>query len=76
MIELRPDQNITITADDMRLSGYCVAGSRYWAEHQGLTRDEWRDFIKNGWPAQKLLDRGDALADRLVREALARRGLA
>jgi hypothetical protein len=75
MFDLQPHQNITITVDDMLASGYCAKGSFYWSRHHGISRDEWRDFVRNGWPAQKLMARGDALADRLVREALARRGL-
>lgn len=44
-------------------TGYCARQSRaFFAEH-GL---DWLAFVRNGIPAQQLLDTGNALAAHLV----------
>jgi len=43
--------------------GFCVPRSRQWAERQGL---DWRDFVRNGIEAEKLLATGDGFAIALV----------
>lgn len=64
-----PDNPI-IWIDDIRLSGHCVKGARSWFEQHNL---DFRDFIKNGIPADQLIAAGDALAVRVVERTKARR---
>lgn len=46
--------------------GYCVPGLKLWFAAKGL---DWGDFVKNGIPAQKIIDTGDALAIEAVKLA-------
>lgn len=43
--------------------GFCRGGSRNWFLAHGF---DWRDFIVNGIPADKLTATGDGLAQALV----------
>ena len=55
------DRRITIT--DAREFGDCIFGLKAFAIAHNL---DWKDFIKNGLPASKLLETGDAMAIELV----------
>lgn len=52
-----------ITVNDMGSLGYCVRGSRAFAERHGL---DFRKFIRDGIDAEELLDTGDGMAIALV----------
>lgn len=49
-------------------SGYCARQSRVFFALHDL---DWLDFVRNGIPAQRLIDTGDALALHLVKYARA-----
>lgn len=55
--------NPIIRIDDIRLAGHCVRGAGKWFERHGLN---FREFIKNGLPADQFIAAGDALAQRVV----------
>jgi hypothetical protein len=46
-----------------RHPGICARGAKNWCATHGI---DWRAFVRDGIPAQTLLDTGDALAERLV----------
>lgn len=46
--------------------GYCARQSRAFFAEQGL---DWLDFVRNGIPARRLIDTGNALALHLVEHA-------
>lgn len=54
----------------MRMTGLCHGGSRAWCEANGI---DWKDFVKNGIPAQTLRDTGDPIVLKLVEAAEAER---
>lgn len=60
-------EGVTITINDVRRMGNCVKGSRRWFEANGFN---FRDFLKNGLPAQVLWDTGDALAIRVIEQKM------
>jgi hypothetical protein len=43
--------------------GFCLGKSRAWAQRHGI---DWKDFVRNGIPAEKLEATGDGLALALV----------
>lgn len=43
--------------------GFCVRNSRIWAASHGL---DFKDFVRNGVAASKLIATGDVLAEELV----------
>lgn len=45
-----------ITITDLRRSGHCARGIKNWFEVQGL---DFKDFLKNGIPAETLYNTGD-----------------
>ncbi len=47
----------------LRTAKICANGAQTWWEREGL---DWRDFVKNGIPAQRLLDTADPRALRVV----------
>ncbi len=47
----------------LRTAKICADGARTWWESEKL---DWRDFVRNGIPAQKLLDTADPRALRVV----------
>lgn len=63
---------LVITVDHLRHlrnivgKGYCVKGSRAWAERHGIDFDK---FVREGVPASVLVATQDALALELVRVA-------
>jgi hypothetical protein len=65
ILKLPPDLRITI--NDVMASGHCARGSRRWFHQYNL---DFKDFLKNGIPAQTLLDTGDGLAEQIVRAKL------
>ena len=50
----------------LRMAGYCMSGSRHWFKHHGF---DWGEFVRDGIPAEALLDTGDALAVNVVEQA-------
>lgn len=40
-------------------TGYCMSGCRVWAARHGI---DWAAFVRDGVPAERLLETGDALA--------------
>ncbi len=53
-----------ITADDVLKAGHCVVpGLRDWCESHDL---DFRKFVREGYRASVLLERGDALAERVI----------
>lgn len=64
---------VIVTLEHVRLlrgytsrKGYCIPGLKIWFASRGL---DWNDFVKNGIPAQKIIDTGDALAIEAVKLA-------
>ena len=51
--------------------GFCVRNSRIWARSHNL---DFKDFVKNGVLASKLIETGDQLAEELVDIARERTG--
>lgn len=49
---------------DFKHAGHCANGIRGWFAQQGF---DWRDFVKNGIEAQRMIDTGDVLAIEIVR---------
>jgi hypothetical protein len=56
---------IIVTIEHLR-PGYCGPGTKAFFEKHGL---DWRNFVKNGIDAQKLVDTGDVLAIKLAERA-------
>lgn len=52
-----------------RRQGFCRSGARRWFAANHL---DWRDFVKNGIEAERLLATGDALAIAVVKWAAER----
>ncbi|CAD5107246.1 hypothetical protein [Zestomonas carbonaria] len=46
--------------------GFCRPASQAFCETHGI---DWLDFVRNGVPAQRLIDTGDALALHVVEHA-------
>ena len=63
-------EDLTITVNDLRKAGYCLAGARRWAQARGL---DFRIFVRDGIPASRLRDLNDALADAVISRTEARR---
>lgn len=53
----------TVRVKHLRTAGICADGAQRWWEREGM---DWRDFVRNGIAAQKLLDTADPRAVRLV----------
>ena len=60
-----------VTIEDVRSSGHCVRGAKDWFEGYGL---DFREFIKTGMVASRLLSTGDAYAQQVVEHARNRVG--
>lgn len=60
-----------IKITDVRLAGHCASGAKQWFDDMGL---DFRDFLKNGAEAEKLLATGNGLAKQVVERTIARRG--
>ena len=58
--------DFTVVANDLHKPQMCVPGTRAFFKRHKL---DWRGFIRNGIPAQELVDTGDAMALRLVESA-------
>lgn len=63
------EEPLIIRISDVRKAGHCVRGAGSWFKRHDL---DFRDFIKNGIPADKFIATGDALAQRVVDHKLAR----
>lgn len=57
------DDDPVITINDVTAAGHCAKGARRWFEGHGF---DFRDFLKRGIRASRLLETGDALARRVV----------
>lgn len=66
-----PDlETLIVTVTDLRLAGHCPSGIRRWFNSKPDL--SFNHFMKHGYPAQTLLDTGDALAIQTVEAKLAR----
>ena len=66
------EEDIIITADDVVRAGHCIVpGLRDWCKAHDL---DFRTFIKSGYRASVLLEKGDALAVRVIEITRARNG--
>lgn len=61
---------LIVTLADLRALTWCTRGARAFAERHAL---DWGVFVREGLPAQVLIDTDDALARALVERAQARR---
>lgn len=52
-----------IRIEDIRKAGHCPSGARTWFKLHGL---DFRRFLKDGIPAHRLLETGDAQAVHVV----------
>jgi len=60
-----------VTLTDARELGYCSRGLRaFFARH----RLDWGQFLRQGLPAEALLDTGDAMAAALVEHVRRKHG--
>lgn len=62
-------EGLTITVTDVLRAGYCAAGQKRWFPRHDL---DYADFLKNGVDAREFVEKGDALAERVVRLKLGR----
>lgn len=62
-----------VTVTDVRQAGMCVAGCRRWFQAHGFSDQEFREFLKNGLPADELLRRGDGLVKKVLERKEERR---
>lgn len=60
----------TVTVKHMRKAGYCIVGAKKFADRYNL---DFKKFIKEGLPADKLEQTGDALGIKLAEIARAER---
>ena len=60
---------VIITIDDIRKAGHCARGAKNWFDQQGI---DFRDFLKNGITATRMLDTGDAQGAQVVARKLER----
>lgn len=62
-----------VTVDDIRKAGHCIGlPTKRWFREYGL---DYRDFLKNGIEAERLLATGDGIAARVVRLKCEREGV-
>lgn len=59
-------EDLIVTMGDLRRAGICAAGARRWFPLHGF---DFRDFLKNGIAAERLLATDDPFARRAVEEA-------
>jgi hypothetical protein len=64
------DNTVRVTIQDARELGFCVGGTRTFLERHGL---DFKAFLRDGLDAQDLLATGDAMAERVVAHAQAKR---
>lgn len=57
------DSDLVIKVEDMAARGYCLAGQKRFCEANGI---DFRDYVRNGIPASRLLATGDAMAIEAV----------
>lgn len=61
-----------ITIDDIRLAGFCTRGAKKWFLDNGWSKQEFRQFIKQGMNADEFISRGDHLAQYVVDKKIER----
>lgn len=54
---------VMVRVKHLRMANLCVNGTRDWWSANGL---DWRDFVKNGIPADRLAATGDPFAIRVA----------
>ena len=64
------EEPVRVTIQDARELGFCVGGTRTFLERHGL---DFKAFLRDGLDAQDLLATGDAMAERVVAHAQAKR---
>lgn len=62
---------VTITVTDCRADGHCAIGIKNWFVDN---RFDFRDFLKNGIPADLFLSTNDVYAIRIVKRKLGLHG--
>lgn len=66
------DEDLVITVDDVAKAGHCIVpGLRDWCKAHDV---DLRTFIKTGYPASYLLEKGDEFAVRVIELKRARNG--
>lgn len=58
-----------ITIDDIVKAGHCASGARRYFNEHGM---DFRAFMREGIRASEFIEKGDALAARVVARKLAR----
>jgi hypothetical protein len=64
-----PNDDIIVTMRHVRHLNYCSAGGRAFFERHNL---DWKDFLKRGISASKLVATNDAMALKIVEVASGR----
>lgn len=62
-------EDVIITMDDIIKAGHCASGARRYFRAHGM---DFNDFMRNGISATEFMEKGDALAVRVVARKLAR----
>lgn len=58
------DEDLIITTDDVIKAGHCIVpGLRDWCRDHDV---DFRKFVKEGYPASVLLEKGDGMAVRVI----------
>lgn len=60
---------LIVRAADLRATKVCLPGFRDFIEARGHS---WREFVREGMPADALTGAGNAICDRIVAAAAAR----
>lgn len=60
---------LIVTMKDIRVAHMCSGGARGFFKRHNL---DWSDFLKNGIPAERLIETGDAMALQVVEVARGR----
>lgn len=61
--------SVIVTISDVRAAGFCVRGARRWFERHDMS---FTEFLSNGCPADKFIEKGDDLAQQVVNHKLER----
>jgi hypothetical protein len=63
------DGDFIVTVNDIRKTGHCVAGLRRWCTATGI---DFKELLKSGVPASRLMATGDGLAQTVIAKIRAR----
>ena len=56
-----------VTTDDVVKAGYCITGARRHFEQLGLSREDFKRFVREGAPVEEV----EGLDDLMVRNVIA-----